>query len=369
MPAWPSRDSWRSLTFRGFLWAAVGAVFVLSFFLYSPESNTPGTPAGPMDWLFHSWPALFAMAGAMWLLLSGPASTAPSWIQKAGRLILVFFVYSGFLYMLRWAPFWTMMESLGFTSKNKETGVLVLVATIVWIIATVRVIVLGGLRLPSLGLRPRLAGARSPEAKTTRPSVRFADVGGMEEAKSQIREVVENRLRPGKFGKYGVVRNGILLYGPRGSGKTFLAEATAGEFGLNFVSLSAPALLNMWVGNTEANIRAAFASAALRRPALLFIDEVDALGAARDTGISPGTWNRGYNNITIQVMQSIDQHREGAGLVIMAATNAIENLDPALIREGRFDVRVRVDMPDEPTRRSIFEAQLSKKAMETLQPG
>jgi len=183
----------------------------------------------------------------------------------------------------------------------------------------------------------------------------------MEEAKAQIREVVENRLKPGRFGKYGVVRNGILLYGPRGSGKTFLAEATAGEFGLNFVSLSSPSLLNMWVGNTEANIRSAFASAAARAPALLFIDEIDALGAARDTGISPGTWNRGYNNITIQVMQSIDQHRGTAGLLIMAATNALDNLDPALVREGRFDVRVRVDMPDELTRRGIFDAQLSRK--------
>jgi hypothetical protein len=94
----------------------------------------------------------------MWLLLAGPASAAPSWTQKGCRVILVFFVYSGFLHLLRWAPFWTMMQSLGFTSKNKETGVLILVATMVWMIATVRVIVPGGLRLPAFGLRTRLAG-------------------------------------------------------------------------------------------------------------------------------------------------------------------------------------------------------------------
>jgi hypothetical protein len=129
-----------------------------------------------MDWLFRSWPSLFAAAGAMWLFLAGPALAAPSWMQKGCRVILVFFVYSGFLHLLRWAPFWTMMQSLGFTSKNKETGVLILVATMVWMIATVRIVVSGGLRLPAFGLRTRLARPTAPEMTTTRPTVRFADV-------------------------------------------------------------------------------------------------------------------------------------------------------------------------------------------------
>ena len=361
MPIWPSRASWSSLTFRGFLWIAVGTAFVLSFLLYSPPAKVPGANPGPMDWLFQSWPALFAAAGAMWLLVSGPVSAAPSWIQKASRVVLVFFVYSGFLYFLRWPPFWTMMQSLGFTSKNKETGVLILVATIVWMIATVRAIVPGGLRLPSFGFRPRLAGGRAPDVKTTRPTVRFADVGGMEEVKSQIRQLVENRLQPGRFSKYGVVRNGILLHGPRGSGKTFLAEATAGEFGLNYYYLSSPTLLNMWIGNTGSNIREAFASALTRKPVLFFIDEIDALGATRDSGFSPGTGHREYNNITIQLMQSIDQNRQTPGLVLMAATNALDGLDPALTREGRFDLQIRVDLPDEGARHHIFEAQLLRK--------
>jgi cell division protease FtsH len=117
----------------------------------------------------------------------------------------------------------------------------------------------------------------------------------------------------------------------------------------------------MWVGNTEANIRNTFAAAAAKAPALWFIDEVDALAAARDTGMSPGTWNRGYNNITIQMMQSVDRHRGTSGLIIMAATNALDNLDPALVREGRFDIQIRVDLPDEPTRKRFYEAQLSRK--------
>ncbi len=361
MPVWPSRGSWSSLTFRGFLWIAVGAVFVLSFFLYSPESTPSGVQSAPMGWLFRNWPALFAAAAAVWLLLNGPISAAPSWVQKAGRVILVFFIYSGFLYLLRWAPFWTMMSALGFTSKNKETGVLILVATIVWIIATVRVMVPGGLRLPAFGFRSHPKTTSTPEIKTTRPSVTFADVGGMEEAKAQIRQVVENRLSPQKFDRYGVVRNGILLHGPQGSGKTYLAEATAGEFGLNYMYISSPALLNMWIGNTGSNIRDTFASAIKQRPVLLLVDEIDALGAARNSGISPGTGHREYNNITIQLMQSIDQYRQMPGLVLMAATNALDGLDPALTREGRFDLQVRVDLPDESTRCRIFETQLLRK--------
>jgi ATPase family associated with various cellular activities (AAA) len=258
LPVWPSRGSWSSLTSRGFVWLAVGSVFVLSYFLYSPESTTPGAEPGPIDWIFRSWPALFAAAGAMWLLLDGPISGAPSWIQKGFRVVLVFLVYSGFLYLLRWTPFWRMMQSLGFTNQNKETGVLILIARIIWMIATVRVIVPGRLRLPFGGFRPRLAGTSAPEVKATRPAVRFADVGGMDEAKDQIRRIVENRLKPEKFGKYGVVRNGILLHGPRGSGKTFLGEATAGEFGLNYCYLSPTELLICWVGQTQANVRDAF---------------------------------------------------------------------------------------------------------------
>ena len=361
MPVWPSRGSWSSLTFRGFLWIVVGAIFVLSFFLYSPESTPSGAQSAPMGWLFRSWPALFA-AAAVWLLLRGPISAAPSWVQKACRVILVFFIYSGFLYLLRWTPFWTMMSALGFTSKNKETGVLILVATIAWMIATVRVIVPGGLRLP--GFRTRTPAASAPPMKTTRPIVTFSDVGGMEEAKAQIRQVVENRLRPEKFGRYGVVRNGILLHGPQGSGKTFLAEATAGEFGLNYYYVSSSGLLSMWVGETENLIRNTFNAASQLVPVLMFIDEIDALGSTRQNfggSGDPGAGGRMYNNMAVQLMQSIDEFRSRPSFVLMAATNLAGGLDPALTREGRFDARIRVDLPDEQTRKRIYETQLAKK--------
>jgi transitional endoplasmic reticulum ATPase len=317
-----------------------------------------------MGWLFRSWPSLFAAAGAMWLLLTGPASGAPSWVQKACRVVLVFFIYSGFLYLLRWAPFWTMMQSLGFTSKNTVTGVLILAATIIWMIATVRVILPGGLRLPSLSFGHKPFVTRPAWVETTRPKLTFADVGGCDDAKKQIREIVQDRLNPGRLKRYGVVRNGILLYGPRGSGKTFLAEATAGEFGLHYFYVSPSHLTSMWVGGTENNIRGIFSQAIVQKPVLVFIDEIDTLGAARvnirEAGDLGGS-NRGYNDAVVQLMQSIDQYRTAPGFVLMGATNVVESLDPALVREGRFDIHIRVDLPDEPSRLRIFEAQLSQK--------
>src|SRR5947209_17279958 len=132
---------------------------------------------GVADWIFRSWPALFAFALGMWLLLSGPIVNAPRWVQKGVRLAMVFFVYSGFLFLLRWNPFWAWMNSLGFTNRNTDMGVLILVATILWILAIVRVF-FGRLRLPSLGgLGSRAVSSPAPEMKVTRPTIKFSDVG------------------------------------------------------------------------------------------------------------------------------------------------------------------------------------------------
>jgi len=358
----PSRGI-SAFSLRGILWITVAAVISLSYLLYTPEPTAHGMQPGIADWIFRNWPALFAAALGSWLLLTGPIVNGPWWIQKVVRLAMVFFIYSGFLFLLRWNPVWTWMNSLGFANRNADTGVLILVATILWILASVSAF-FGWLRLPSFGFGSRAISASPPEMKVTRPKLRFSDVGGMEDAKEQIRQIVENRINPGKFGKYGVVRNGILLHGPRGSGKTFLAEATAGEFGLNYYSISPTQLLSMWVGNTQANIRKTFESGVSRRPVLIFIDEIDSLGSTRQTlskESDPGGAGRSYNNSALQLMQSIDRHRSDTGVVLMAATNTIDGLDPALVREGRFDALIRVDMPDEATRKRIFEVQLFSK--------
>lgn len=194
------------------------------------------------------------------------------------------------------------------------------------------------------------------------PAERYADVGGMDDAKEQVRQLIETQLKPEKSKRHGVLRNGILLYGPRGTGKTFLARATAGEFGLNLEYVSAPKLLKRWIGATAENIQAVFAQAATRKPVLFFIDEIDALGAGRQDAITdPGGAGREFNNITMALVSAIDHYRAISGFVLMAATNRLDGLDEALIREGRFDVKVRVDLPDETGRIKILQAQLSRK--------
>jgi transitional endoplasmic reticulum ATPase len=349
---------------KGALWAAVGAILLLSYVLYTPPQTSSGSE-GATDWIFQSWPALFAATLAMWLLLRGPVATAHPLIQKACRLAMFFFAYCGFLYILKWDPFWQLIRGLGFESHNKAEGFLILVSTLIWLGLSLRV--LFAFRFPVSGHGfgiPVLTKNRAPEMKTTRPTVTYADVGGMEDAKQQIREIVENRLNPGKFNKYGVVRNGILLYGPRGSGKTFLAEATAGEFKLSYFYVTSTELLDMWIGSSADKIRSTFADAAEHRPVLMFIDEIDSLGAGRSAGVAPGdrgSANREYNNITIQTMQCVDRYRSLAGFILMAATNELSALDNALVREGRFDVQIRVDLPDEATRKRIFESQFAKK--------
>ena len=201
------------------------------------------------------------------------------------------------------------------------------------------------------------------------PAERFADVGGMEEAKEQIREVVQGHLDPGKYERYGLVRNGILLYGPRGTGKTFLARATAGEFGLHFEYVSAPKLLNRWIGATGENIQGVFAQAAGRKPVLFFIDEIDTIGGGRQDAISdPGGAGREFNNITMALMSAIDQYRTISGFVLMAATNRLDGLDEALIREGRFDIKVRVDLPRRSHANQDSGSAAQQETVETLRP-
>ena len=221
-----------------------------------------------------------------------------------------------------------------------------------------------------LSMRPRqeiVSGGGSWAAsggQLRKPALTFADVGGLEEAKKQIRELVQANLNGKKFGQYGVFRNGILLHGPRGTGKTFLAEAVAGEFKLQYFYVSAASLLNKFVGLTEENIRNTFETARANRPALLFIDEIDALGTKRqqvgdadDTGGAA----RSFNSMTARLMECVDDARKHPGLILIAATNFYDGLDRALIREGRFDLHVRLDLPSEEERIRIFEAQLAKR--------
>ena len=238
------------------------------------------------------------------------------------------------------------------------------------VIAVVLFIVLCLLIPALLSMRPRQAivgnsGGRVLQGgEMRRPTLTFADVGGLEEVKRQIRELIQANLDARRFGHYGVSRNGILLHGPQGTGKTFLAEATAGEFGLTYLVVSGASLHHKWVGETENRISALFEEANAKRPALLFIDEVDALGAKRQqlgAGDDAGGAARGYNSATTQLLSCIDKARSNSGLVLIAATNFYDGLDRALIREGRFDLHIRLDLPNEEERARIFQVQLTRR--------
>lgn len=318
--------------------------------------------------LLINWPVMFAASIVLTQILRGPLAEAPSFLRKCVKVAISFCLLIAFTKLLYWKPLWAMLALPGVESSHARAWIMVISvlgwwAAVFWIVFS---------RPKERGAVAGVAQSRSvPEASSARasnmstvPQIRFSDVGGMEPAKDQIRQVVRSQLEPAKYKPYGVVRNGILLHGPRGSGKTFLAKATAGEFGLNFWYVSSPELLEKWIGSTGGNIRGEFSAAAQRKPVLFFIDEVDCLGAGRQvrgSGGDPGGAGREFNNMVVQLMQSIDYYRELPGFVLMAATNVLDGLDEALTRPGRFDLKLRVDLPDETTRLKIFEAQLSKK--------
>jgi transitional endoplasmic reticulum ATPase len=299
---------------------------------------------------------MFAGAALLAFVAKVPLAFAPSFLRKIVRIAIAVCLLQGFVMVLDWKPFMT-----AFGLARRETFWPVLGAIVIWFCSVVW-IVLSRPRAAAIGAGNAQAPMRWLRPNAQRP--RFSDVGGMEEAKEHIRQLVQTRLQPGKYRRYGVVRNGILLHGPRGSGKTFLAEATAGEFGLRYYYLSPTEQISMWRGQTSANLRESFASAAARTPVLFFIDEIDTVGSMRQAPGSagdPGGAGRASNTTTTQLMQSIDEYRSVPGFVLMAATNLLDGLDPALIREGRFDLKIRVDLPDESARLKIFSSQLERK--------
>ena len=316
----------------------------------------------PQEWFLNT-PVLW-FAGLLLLgILRGPLRHASATVRKSVRFLLVSVLALGFLLLLVWQPILRgTKQTAGFTAL----WILALGLTpIAWLISVVRIFRSERKQEFRKTPAPFCPATPLPETKTPRhevPRLSFADLGGMDDAKDQIRQMVEAQLKPERSKRYGLSRNGILLYGPRGTGKTLLARAAAGEFGLNLVYVSAPKLLNRWIGATGENIHAAFADAAARKPALLFIDEIDSLGSGRQDAVGdPGGAGREFNNVTMALMSAIDQYREAGGLVLMAATNRLDGLDDALLREGRFDLKIRIDLPDESERLRILEARLSKK--------
>jgi cell division protease FtsH len=189
--------------------------------------------------------------------------------------------------------------------------------------------------------------------------VTFADVAGVDEAKGELQEVVEFLKDPKKYGRLGArVPKGVLLVGPPGTGKTMLARAVAGEAGVPFFSISGSEFVEMFVGVGAARVRDLFEQARPKAPAIIFIDELDALGRARG---AYGLGGHDEKEQTLnQLLVELDGFDPGTGLVLIGATNRPEILDPALLRAGRFDRVVVVDRPDKPGRLQILQVHAKK---------
>jgi cell division protease FtsH len=189
--------------------------------------------------------------------------------------------------------------------------------------------------------------------------VTFDDVAGVEEAKDELKEVVEFLRNPKDYGRLGGrLPKGILLVGPPGTGKTLLARAVAGEAGVPFLSINGSEFVEMFVGVGAARVRDLFEQARKLAPAIIFIDEIDALGRARG---AYGLGGHDEKEQTLnQLLAELDGFDSSTGLVLLAATNRPEILDPALLRAGRFDRQVLVDRPDKTGRIAILKIHLKK---------
>ncbi len=189
-------------------------------------------------------------------------------------------------------------------------------------------------------------------------NVTFKDVAGVDGAKEELHEIVDFLKKPGKYTELGAkIPKGALLVGPPGTGKTLLAKAVAGEAQVPFFSLSGSDFVEMFVGVGASRVRDLFKQAKEKSPAIIFIDEIDAIGRARGKNASLGSNDERENTLN-QLLTEMDGFGTNSGVIILAATNRADILDSALMRAGRFDRQIYVDMPDVVERKSIFEVHL-----------
>ncbi|HSR09057.1 MAG TPA: ATP-dependent zinc metalloprotease FtsH [Bryobacteraceae bacterium] len=200
--------------------------------------------------------------------------------------------------------------------------------------------------------------------ESSRMQVTFEDVAGVDEAKLELEEVVDFLRQPAKYQKLGGrIPKGVLLVGPPGTGKTLLAKAVAGEARVSFFSISGSEFVEMFVGVGAARVRDLFEQAKQKAPCIVFIDELDAIGKARSSGRAIGFSNDEREQTLNQLLAEIDGFDTSEGVIIMAATNTPEVLDPALLRAGRFDRQVLVDRPDLKDRVEILKVHAKKILM------
>lgn len=188
--------------------------------------------------------------------------------------------------------------------------------------------------------------------------VTFKDVAGEDEAKEELAEIVEFLRNPSKYNAIGAkIPKGVLLFGPPGTGKTLLARAVAGEAGVPFFSISGSDFVEMFVGVGASRVRDLFKQAKEKAPCIIFIDEIDAIGRARGKNPNMGSNDERENTLN-QLLTEMDGFGSNSGVIILAATNRVDVLDKALLRAGRFDRQIHVDLPDLNERKEVFGVHL-----------
>ncbi|MEM3423279.1 MAG: CDC48 family AAA ATPase, partial [Nitrososphaeria archaeon] len=194
------------------------------------------------------------------------------------------------------------------------------------------------------------------------PNVRWTDIGGLENVKKELQEAIEWPLKfPEVYKKVGYkMPKGILLYGPPGTGKTLLAKAVATESEVNFISVRGPELLSKWVGESERGIREVFRKARQAAPCIIFFDEIDSLAPIRGYGLGESMVTE---RVVSQLLTELDGIQELQDVIVLAATNRIDMVDPALLRAGRFDKLIYVPLPDRAARKQILEIHFKGKPL------
>ena len=226
----------------------------------------------------------------------------------------------------------------------------------IWYFLSVRSSGGGGDRMAKFGTASFKTGGDNKRPTT------FADVAGADEEKEELQEIVDFLKEPGKFIDLGArIPKGVLLVGPPGTGKTLLARAVAGEAGVQFLSISGSDFVEMYVGVGASRVRDLFEQAKKVAPAIIFIDEIDAVGRQRGTGLGGGHDER--EQTLNQLLVEMDGFGTNEGVVVMAATNRADILDPALLRPGRFDRQVYVGLPDIRGREEILNIHIKNKPL------